>query len=125
MNFNKLSHAELVTSLHTNEYEHRESLFKFVQIFFMFGFLGLLVGGFFDYAIRKIESDTTNKLECAGYLGIQFVLIAIFFYALLVLKKGVAFDDWLMGTFAGSIFALSFFTVQQQLTNNMQCIFTL
>jgi hypothetical protein len=124
---NRLSHVQLVKNIeeqmHINKYEHQH-FFKFMQSFFLYGFLGLFVGGLFDYGIRRAEGTETSKGKCLGFLSIQFGITGIFFYFALRWTKGILpFDDWMMGTFSGFIFSLSFFTVQQSLSNNMTCIF--
>lgn len=121
---NRLTHEQLVNKLHVNKYEHRDSIYKFMQVFFMSGFLGLFIGGLFDYIVRHAEGTEPSKPRCFGYLTLQFAFTGLFFYFALLYKRGISFDDWMMSTFAGFIFALSFFTVQQTLTNNMLCLFT-
>lgn len=127
MNIERLSHQQLrskiETELHTNLYEHRENIVRFLVVFLICGFLGLLLGGIFDYTINKFEGTETNRLKCAGWLTIQLLITGTSFYLAITLKRtGIPFDEWMMNTFAGFIFALSLFTVQHKFNENMQCL---
>jgi hypothetical protein len=120
-------HKDLVnaieTKLHINLYEHRYSIAKFVGSFIVFAALGTVAGGLLDRLIVRVQSNQTEKVSCAKFLGLNLLIDGLAFYAILALKKnGIPFDDWLMGTFDGFIFALCLFNTQEKLTANMQCL---
>ena len=123
----KLSHKKLAQhiekELHTNLYEHRESILKFVGYFVIYGILGVVLGGLLDYFVGKAQGTTPSKIVCGGWLVGLLAINAVVFYVLLLVKKGIKFDDWMMSTFVGFVFSLCFFTAQSRLASNMQCIF--
>ena len=127
MNHEKLSHEQLAAhieeELHVNVYEHRENVVKFVGLFLIYGVAGVLIGGALDQLIRKAQGPSPGKGSCWAWLFGNLGITGLAFFAALLIKRGVKFDDWLMGTFGGFIFALCFFTAQSNLSNNMQCIF--
>lgn len=120
-------HAQLVEAieakLHINLYEHRYSLVRFVGTFVIFAALGTVSGGLLDKLMNRIQGTTTDKGSCAKFLFVNVVINGFSLYLLLTLKRtGLQFDDWLMGTFNGFIFALTLFNAQEKLTKNMQCL---
>lgn len=109
--------------LHINLYEHAYPLAGFVGTFVLFAALGTASGGLLDKLILQVQGTRTEKGSCAKYLFLNVVIDSIVFYALLTLKQtGMRFDDWLMGTFNGFIFALTLFNTQEQLSKNMKCL---
>lgn len=115
--------AEVEKKLHVNLYEHSENPIRFVGSFVLFGLLGTLFGGLLDRLIAHFQGTTTNKTSCAEYLLLNLILVGLLVYMLLRFKQvGLRFDDWMMGTFSGFIFALAFFNTQEKLSKNMQCL---
>lgn len=114
--------------LHTNDYEHR-NLWPFYKSCLVAGFLGLLVGSLIEGLMKNIEDHSPlkpdSRLGCASLLGIQLSFIALSLFAGNVapfIRKVLYFDDWLMGTFAGFLFALCFINIQNRLSQNMTCV---
>jgi hypothetical protein len=114
--------------LHTNAYEHTDILL-FYKNCLLSGFLGLLLGALIEQSIKTIEDHTAlkgqSRLECAGLLWIQLSFISFALYlgnSTPFIKKILYFDDWLMGTFAGFLFALTFINVQNRLSTNVTCL---
>jgi hypothetical protein len=109
--------------LHVNLYEHKSSLVKFVGSFILFAALGTVAGGLLDRLIVRLQNNQTQKGSCAKFLFVNVFIDGLAFYLLFAIKyNGLQFDDWLMGTFDGFIFALALFNTQEKLTANMQCL---
>jgi len=114
--------------LNTNDYEHSR-LWTFYKSCIVSGFLGLLLGSFIEGTMKTIEEHSPikpeSRLGCASLLGIQLSLIALSLYIGNVapfIRRVLYFDDWLMGTFAGFLFALCFINIQGRLNMNMTCV---
>ena len=122
----RLSHKKLAehieTELHVNLYEHRENVVKFIGYFLVYALLGVFAGGLMDYLINKGQGSDTSKGSCFWWLVANLTLTGGLFFVLLLVKRGIRFDDWMLGTFVGFIFSLCFFSAQGNLSKNMQCI---
>lgn len=117
-----LVHA-IEAKLHINLYEHQYPLVAFVGSFVLFAAFGTLSGGLLDKVIVRIQGSKNDKRSCAAYLFVNVLIDGLAFYALFTLKRnGMRFDDWLMGTFNGFIFALTLFNAQEKLSQNVQCL---
>lgn len=112
--------------LHTNAYEH-SNIGLYYRSCLISGFLGLLLGATIEQSIKIIEDHSigpTGRLNCGLLLFIQLSFIALALYignSSTFIRKILFFDDWLMGTFAGFLFALTFINVQNRLSTNMTC----
>lgn len=118
---------QVITKLHTNAYEHR-NVWSFYKSCLISGFLGLLIGGVIEETMKFVEDKTslkpTSRLYCGGLLWLQLSLIALALYIgnkAPFVRKVLYFDDWLMGTFAGFLFALTFINVQNRLNTSTLC----
>lgn len=116
---------------HPNDFEHSESLIKFLGFFLFYGFLGGAIGQLIDRTVSKLQG---------GLVGWRY---GILFYTLQILLNGLAFfilfktvhfnstyrghkmtfDDWLSGTFQGVIFATTMYQVQEQISFNFKLIY--
>ena len=115
--------TEVEKKLHVNLYEHSENPVKFIGSFVLFGLFGTLLGGLLDRVIVHFQGSKNSKIYCAEYLLLNLVLVGLLMYIVFTVKKaGLRFDDWMMGTFTGFIFALAFFNTQEKLSSNMQCL---
>lgn len=114
---------KILDEIHTNKFEHRQTLFKFVSSFVFYGFLGNLLGGLLNYCIVKIQGENPKKLNCAFTLLYSLGILGVIFFVALKVKKGILFDDWLYDTFVGFIFAVTFFNAFQSLSENSICLF--
>lgn len=132
---NVMTHAGLEKHIleehvHSNRFEHRQSLTRFLVNFFVYAFLGILLGGLIDRVVAKVRGDLNSKWRCLSALSAQLAVTGTAFYILVKLSEtqnlnflfGLMFDDWMMGTWQGFIFALTFFGTQQSLTDNIQCV---
>lgn len=114
--------------LHTNLYEHHH-LMAFYKACLLSGFFGLLLGAAIEESIKFIENHTDlkprSRLQCGALLWIHLSVIAFVLYfgnSAPIVRKYMYFDDWLMGTFAGFLFALCFINIQNSLNTNMTCV---
>ena len=55
-----------------------------------------------------------------GFVALQIVIIASLFWFMSLLI-GTSADDWVMATWSGFLFALTFFASQVSLNHNIQC----
>lgn len=102
----------------TNYKEHSYPFLKFMGIMLLASSLGAVLGGIVEKAIGALQKDT-NK-NCISFLMLHLTLIAFILYAAVHLYR--YFDDWLLATFAGFLFALTFFNVQDSISGNLHCI---
>jgi hypothetical protein len=113
--------------IHTNDYEHT-NIWAFYQAALASGFLGLLVGSAIEQFMKEIEKRSIkpdSRIGCGLLLWIQLSIIALVLFignAAPFIRKILFFDDWLMGTFAGFLFALCFINIQNRLSQNMVCL---
>lgn len=114
--------------IHVNDYEH-QNILPFYKNCLLSGFLGLLVGATIEESVKLIEDHTSLKpdgrLKCAALLWIQLSIIALFLFVANgtpYVRRILYFDDWLMGTFSGFLFALTFISVQNRLSTNITCL---
>jgi tetrahydromethanopterin S-methyltransferase subunit D len=105
---------------HTNKNEHKIHPFRFILRIGFFGLLGVVLGGLLNWAINRIKNDYTNRWTCSGILVLQMFTISFIFWIASFLL-GATIDDWVMNTWAGFLFALTFFTAQSSLSNNIDC----
>jgi hypothetical protein len=116
------SHIE--AQMHYNAYEHRERPLMFVGRVFLYGVVGILCGALVEFIVTRVPNDGTSQVRCGGLLAMQLAVIAgLFLGASFVF--GYTIDNWVMETWAGFLFALTFFTAQQSLTSNTMCTFNL
>lgn len=115
---------EVEQKMHVNLYEHRENFFKFLINVTSYALLGVVAGGIVEKVSQNIQGDKDSRGDCALFLVGQLVFVSLLFFALLhVPFIYPVFDDWMMGTFAGFLFALTFFAAQPSLSTNMTCVF--
>lgn len=114
----------IVNELHTNKSEHKEGYVKFVFLFVFFALVGIISGGLVDFVSKKARNNSTSKIKCFGILSAQlFVIGSVFFFLMqLRVKSGIVFDDWMMGTWSGFIFSLTFFTSQKSLSDLIEIV---
>lgn len=128
----KSAHEEIVKEIleHTpeyNKYEHEWSLTRFASRVVLWGIVGSVVGGITQKLFQFLQGDDIqgqSKWKCAGYGVLYLIALAITFYVTLRLVSR-QFDDWMMSTISGFIFALSYFAAQTTLSKNIQCLFSL
>lgn len=84
-------------------------------------FAGLVLGALVEQLVKKVQGSRNSKLQSAFFLILHLSIITI------LLCIGVRiyphFGTWLQVTLAGLMFALTFFTVQAQLTQNTLNLF--
>lgn len=107
-------------ALHYNLYEHKLSPLQFILRVALFGILGVVLGGLINALMRVIHNGSSNRWVCSGFVAIQIVVIAALF-AIASLLIGSSIDDWVMATWTGFLFALTFFASQSTLNQNIQC----
>ena len=122
-----LSHSQLATHIetegHFNLYEHRESIFKFLGYFLFFALLGVGIGGLLDQLVKNVQKDNPPRWNCGVALLSQLLVVGLGFWFMLdKIKLKISFDDWMLATFSGFIFALTLFTSQTTLSSNIQCL---
>ena len=110
--------------MHYNLYEHKQKPLLFVARVFFFGALGVLCGAAVEAVITTIPNDESNQGICASILLLQLFTVAVLFLIASYIY-GYTIDNWVMETWAGFLFALTFFTSQQSLTTNTMCTFQL
>jgi hypothetical protein len=116
---------DIINEVHVNKEEHRENYFYFTFLFVFYGSLGITLGKGVDFVSKKVRNGSNSRVACAGILLLQLTVIASVFYALMHTKfyNNIAFDDWLMATWKGFVFSLSFFTAQKSIQDLIQVIF--
>lgn len=106
---------------HTNKNEHKLRPVVFCARIVAFALLGILLGSILEWIIEQIPNDQTSRAKCGGLLLLQLVLIAVFLLAASwVLGAGV--DEFVMETWAGFLFGVTFFVGQTSLASNTQCL---
>ncbi len=108
------------TALHTNLYEHRLSPPNFIVRVSLFGILGVLMGGLFNALLKYVDTESDNRWKCGGFAALQIGIVAALFWAISWFL-GPTIDDWVMATWSGFLFALTFFASQTHLNANIQC----
>ena len=103
--------------------EHRESFMKFLARVMAFALLGCILGGLLDKLINWLQDSKFAWWQCFGFLVLQLLITSIVFYILLkyLIVRPVPFDEWMINTFAGFLFTITYFTSQETLTNNSEC----
>lgn len=110
--------------MHYNLFEHRERPFLFLGRVFLFGLLGILGGALVEALVTRVPNDGASRWRCAGLVAFQLAIVAgLFLVASFVF--GSSIDNWVMETWAGFLFAITFFVAQQSLTTNTMCAFNL
>lgn len=89
-------------------------------------FTGLLIGAVIEEAISTAQehSGVKSRFKCGAFVILHLTVIALSLYignTHPFIRKYLFFDDWMMSTFAGFLFALTFINVQVSLNNNMTC----
>lgn len=125
-----VTHEQFVKEIieHTpeyNKYEHEWSPSRFVVRVVLWGILGSILGGATQKLFQFLQGDdiqTQPKWKCSGY-GVLYLIVlgAIFYIVLRIVSR--QFDDWMLSTISGFIFALSYFAAQTTLNQNIQCLF--
>ena len=124
------THEQIVKEIqeHTpeyNKYEHEWHPFTFSSRVVLWGVLGAVLGGATQKLFDVLQGDniqTQSKLKCSGYGVLYLIVLAVIFYVVLRVVSR-QFDDWMLGTISGFIFALSYFAAQTTLSQNIQCLF--
>lgn len=116
--------AHIESQMHYNLYEHRERPFLFIGRIFLFGLLGILIGAAIEALVTRVPNDESSQVKCGLLLSMHLAIVAVLFW-LASLVLGYTIDNWVMETWAGFLFALTFFTSQQSLTSNTMCTFRL
>ena len=113
----------MLTSVREKDvYEHRKSLTLFLYYFMIASAVGLFSGALLDFAVTKARGEK-KRWKCALALTGQIVVVGVIFYILFKLSgPKLFFDDWMMNTFSGFIFALTFFGAQSSLSENISCV---
>ena len=103
--------------------EHRESFMKFLALVTGFALLGCILGGLLDKLINWVQDSKFAWWQCFGFLVLQLLITSIVFYILLkyLIVRPVPFDEWMINTFAGFLFTITYFTSQETLTKNSEC----
>ena len=116
----------ILNEVHTNKLEHKEGYLQFVFLFVFYAFLGIISGAFVDIISKKARYNSTSKLKCFGILATQLLVIGSVFFLLMKIrfKSGIIFDDWMMATWSGFVFSLTFFTSQKSLSELIQVVFS-
>jgi hypothetical protein len=70
--------------------------------------------------VYNSAGNQSNHAKCMGFVSIQIVIIASLFWIVSVFI-GSTIDDWVMATWSGFLFALTFFASQVTLNQNIQC----
>jgi ABC-type Fe3+-siderophore transport system permease subunit len=105
------------------EGEHRESFFKFLLTVTIFAFIGAMLGGLLDKLVNWMQGNRKSTWDCIGFVLVQLIITSAIFYIVLkyIIVRPVPFDDWMINTFAGFLFTITFFTSQETLTKNSEC----
>ena len=116
---------QVMSKMHVNAYEHTNFRYFYFSCL-VSSFLGLFVGSIIEEAIVTIEGrfPATSRIRCGVLLVIQLSIIAMALHignTTPFIRRYLYFDDWLMGTFAGFLFALTFINVQSALSTHMTC----
>jgi hypothetical protein len=103
--------------------EHRESFFKFILIVTGFALLGSILGGLLDKLVNWLQDSKFAWYQCFGFLILQLLITSVVFFLMLkfIVVRPVPFDDWMINTFAGFLFTITYFTSQETLTKNSEC----
>jgi hypothetical protein len=118
---------------HPNEFEHKESLPKFLALFLFYGILGGTLGQLIDRGISKLQGELEGWRYAALFYALQILLNGFVFFTLFKtvhfnfpsLRRGggkMTFDDWMSSTFQGLIFATTMYQVQDQISVNFKRI---
>lgn len=122
--YNYKTKQNLINEKGINYYEH-QNYFKFIFSCIVSGFLGSFIGAIVEEitAATQRHAGNKNRLKSGAFVLYQLFLISTTLYIgnlAPFIKSYLYFDDWLMSTFAGFIFALTFINVQNSLTTNIQ-----
>ena len=119
---------EVLKKTHINFYEHKHFA-SFYWSCIQSSFMGLLLGAIIEEGITTFQdhfgADDKKRLKCGIFVLVQLTVIAVALYlgnTTPFVRRYLYFDDWLMSTFAGFLFALTFINVQTSLSNNMTCL---
>ena len=107
--------------LHVNRYEHKQNPLLFVSRIVGFGAFGAVFGALIEFLIRQIPNSERNKWACAGIFLLQLAIVAVVGLGASYLY-GQDIDDWVMATWVGLLFALTFFNAQPSLSSNITCV---
>jgi len=115
----------IINEVHTNKSEHTEGYLRFVFLFVSYALVGIISGALVDFVSKKARNNSNSKIKCFAILTVQLVVIGSVFFSLMQLrfKSGIVFDDWMMATWSGFIFSLTFFTSQKSLSDLIQVVF--
>ena len=115
----------IVNEMHTNKSEHKEGYFQFVFLFVFYALVGIISGAIVDFVSKNARNNSNSKIKCFGILTVQLIVIGSVFFSLMKVqfRSGIVFDDWMMATWSGFIFSLTFFTSQKSLSDLIQVVF--
>jgi len=115
--------AKIEDKLHVNKSEHKETFIEFTSRFVFYALLGAALGGIADIASNKLRNKSNSKVRCGLILLLQLFVIGSIFFWLTRANFQIPFDDWLMETWTGFVFAITFFSSQKSLSDLIQVIF--
>jgi len=103
--------------------EHRDSFLKFIFKVTIFALLGAILGGLLDKLMNWIQGTRDEWYECLGFLTLQLLITSLFFFIVLryIIVRPEPFDDWMINTFAGILFTITYFASQSTLSKNADC----
>lgn len=84
-------------------------------------FAGICIGALIEQLILRLQGNRNSKIECVFFIALHLIVITILLFA--AVKWYPEFGTWLQVTLGGLMFALTFFTVQAQLTKNTLNLF--
>ena len=102
------------------DFDHKEDIVKFFKICLLTVLGGLLLGGFIDASVRKLQKDeeweNRKFIKAAAYFLLQSSInIAV----LLILAKTFSnFVSWLQLSVSGALFSVLLFAGQRNLFDN-------
>jgi NhaP-type Na+/H+ or K+/H+ antiporter len=102
-----------------NYKEHYLTLGAFVIRMFISLIAGVVLGALIERFTKHFQGTRTSRFQCAFFLMLQLFAIVILFYVALRINRTE--DDWYTSTIAGTLFGLTFITVQTSLGSNSAC----
>ena len=106
-----------------SRYERKQTFLKFMTVVLLWAIIGCILGALLDKLIDYFQRDKTAPWQCFGFLVLELFITCIVFYVMLqyIVVRPVSFDEWMMNTFAGFLFSLTYFTSQVTLSKNADC----
>ena len=103
-----------------NYQEHYLSLGAFVLRMFISLIAGVLLGALIERLTKHFQGTRDSRFQCGLFLMLQLLAIVVLFYVALRINRTE--DDWYTSTIAGTLFGLTFITVQTSLGSNSACL---